>query len=77
MVSDYHLKEPLNKAVDWQEYNRELSELLTDLSKTEKAPTEIATIFHTLFINIPEEKNLELKKKSILIASTTKSLRKA
>ena len=28
------IKEPLNKAVDWQEYNRELSELLTDLSKT-------------------------------------------
>ena len=64
------IKEPLNKAVDWQEYNRELSELLTDLSKTEKAPTEIATIFNTLFINIP-------RKKTILTTSTTQSLIKA
>ena len=49
VASDYHIKEPLNKAVDWQEYNRELSELLTDLSKTEKEPTEVVTIFNTFY----------------------------
>ena len=56
----------MSKAAVWEEYNRELSELLSNMNEVEKAPTEMATRSNTLLSTFLESKS-EVRKKNVNI----------